>query len=389
MIAVEIALWVVLVPLAASSLYLAGLALLSLIPDRSRPANPATRTRFAVIVPAHNEESRLPALLASIRDVDYPSAALRVVVVADNCGDGTAAAARRGGVDVVERHDDTRVGKGYALEFGLKQVAHDFDAVVFLDADCSVTPNILQVFDGLIDRGEHVMQAYYTMTPSAESSTRALRELAMCLVHRLRPRAKSRFGGSAGIKGSGMCFTRGAIERVGWSSFGLAEDIEQHNRVLRAGMRVAFAGEATVTGAAPDSLHDASGQHARWEAGRATAARRDALPLLVSGIRRRSIAMIDAAVEMLVPPISVVAAGLIACVVTGFAFEATAATVVAAAGIGALALYVVCGAVVARMSVTDAFKSALAAPRYVAWKSAVYIRALVFAPGRWESTHRD
>jgi hypothetical protein len=99
--------------------------------------------------------------------------------------------------------------------------------------------------------------------------------------------------------------------------------------------------------------------------------------------------MIDAAVEMLVPPISVVAAGLIACVVTGFAFEATAATVVAAAGIGALALYVVCGAVVARMSVTDAFKSALAAPRYVAWKSAVYIRALVFAPGRWESTHRD
>ena len=43
-------------------------------------------------------------------------------MVADNCSDDTAEIARTAGVDVVVRHDPERRGKGYALEFGVRQL---------------------------------------------------------------------------------------------------------------------------------------------------------------------------------------------------------------------------------------------------------------------------
>jgi cellulose synthase/poly-beta-1,6-N-acetylglucosamine synthase-like glycosyltransferase len=328
--------------------------------------------------------------LVSIKALDYPRHLVRALVVADNCSDETAAVARSLGADVTERRDETRTGKGYALAHGLEHAggsAHD--AVVFVDADCTVSPNLLREFDRALSGGAEVVQAYYTMQPSATSSTRHVRALALALVHRLRPLGAARLGGSAGIKGSGMCFSRAAIERVGWQVFGLAEDIEQHNRVLDAGMRVAFAAGATVTGAAPDTLAAASEQHRRWEAGRVAVARRSALPVIARGLRRGSLPMITSAIELLIPPISIVVAGLLLGAVFAAALGAWAQSAVAAAGLTAMLFYLVAGVIHARMSAHDVLHSLAAAPGYVLWKLGVYVRALIAAPRRWESTRRD
>ncbi len=44
----------------------------------------------------------------------------RLVVVADNCSDATAEIARAMGATVIERHDETNKGKGYALDYGFR-----------------------------------------------------------------------------------------------------------------------------------------------------------------------------------------------------------------------------------------------------------------------------
>src|SRR5437762_2498433 len=70
----------------------------------------------------------------------------RVLVVADNCTDATAAVAREHGVDVVDRFDETRRGKGFALDFGLRALDEISSAppiVVMLDADCMLAPGAL------------------------------------------------------------------------------------------------------------------------------------------------------------------------------------------------------------------------------------------------------
>ena len=244
-------LFVAVLPFVIAALYLAGLSVLALIPERTRAPRASTRRRFVILIPARNEEQRLPLLLASIAALDYPRDLVSTIVVADTCTDGTATVARAAGVMVCERSNLQHVGKGYAIEFGLREIGDAYDALVLVDGDCSMSPNLLDAFNRRIDAGDEVVQAYYTMNAAGGSSTQAVRGLALALVHLVRPLGKRRIGASAGLKGSGMCFSRRVIAEAGWQAFGLAEDIEQHNRLLRLGFRVGFARDAVVTGASP------------------------------------------------------------------------------------------------------------------------------------------
>src|SRR5687767_11958510 len=78
--------------------------LASLIPAKHRPAaDTSLRPPCAVLIPAHDEGAGIGRPIAALRpqlaDGD------RLIVVADNCSDGTAAAARDAGAEVIERHD--------------------------------------------------------------------------------------------------------------------------------------------------------------------------------------------------------------------------------------------------------------------------------------------
>lgn len=376
-----------LVPFVAAALYLAALGLVALLPSIRPVRHISTLRRFAIIVPAHDEETALPALLESLRHIEYPADRFFTLIVADNCTDGTAEVARDAGVAVVERHADQR-GKGYALEFGLRHLDRPYDAVLFVDGDCSVSANILREMNRRLDAGASAVQAHYVMRAGSGSSA-VLRELALALVHRVRPLAKTRLGLSAGLKGSGMCLTRGLIEHVGWSATGLAEDVEQHNRILRTGVRVHFAADAIVVGQAPESLERARGQHQRWEAGRLSAARGDALALITHGARRRSPAAIDAAVELLLPPISVVAAGLLTGTLAGILLDAQYVWPAGLAGLAAMLVYLGCGVAVLRPRPLDLLRAIAAMPRYVAWKLSVYTQAAFSKPQAWERSQRD
>lgn len=80
--------------------------------SRHLPA-PAARVRSAavtVLVPAHNEADRLAATLAGLAAQTVTPR--RVVVIADNCTDATAAIARAAGVEVIETVGNTQMKAG-------------------------------------------------------------------------------------------------------------------------------------------------------------------------------------------------------------------------------------------------------------------------------------
>ena len=86
------------------------------------------RPRAAVLIPAHNEQLVIEQTLSSV----IPTLATgdRVLVVADNCDDQTAELARGAGAEVVVRNDPDHCGKGYALQSGLRALRHDPPEVV-------------------------------------------------------------------------------------------------------------------------------------------------------------------------------------------------------------------------------------------------------------------
>ena len=84
-------------------------------PGRRRPeaAPVGERPRVAVLIPAHNGALGIAGTIRSIGPQLCEGD--RLIVVADNCTDETAAVARQLKATAYERADDLRRGKGFAL----------------------------------------------------------------------------------------------------------------------------------------------------------------------------------------------------------------------------------------------------------------------------------
>ncbi|TFD72087.1 glycosyltransferase family 2 protein [Cryobacterium gelidum] len=109
----------------------------------------ATRGVFAgpvaitVLIPAYNEEASLSATLSSLLSQSHRPE--RVIVVADNCTDGTAAVARSHGVEVFESVGNTKKKAG-ALNQVLARILPDQgdnDIVMIVDADTTLDAGFL------------------------------------------------------------------------------------------------------------------------------------------------------------------------------------------------------------------------------------------------------
>ena len=293
------------VPIFAATGYLAWLAARSkAVPP---PPEREPHLRFDVIVPAHDEERGIAETVKSLLAVDYPRELFRVVVVADNCSDATAARAREAGATVLERFDDRNRGKGHALAHAFEKcLAGEADAVVVVDADTTVSPNLLRAFAAHFDAGELALQAEYGVrNPDASWRTR-LMVIAMSLFHDVRSRARERMELSCGLRGNGMGFARELLEEVPHDAFSIVEDVEYGLRLGEAGHRVAYVGEAEVLGEMVSSGDAARSQRVRWEAGR-KALRRRGMALLKRGLAARDPMLIDLGVDVLLPPLSTLA----------------------------------------------------------------------------------
>lgn len=362
---------------------------------------PAPSHRFVVLVPAHDEERLIGSSLDSLAALDYPAWLFSVHVVCDNCTDATAAIVRGRGAEAHERVAPDDPGKGPALGWLLQRLwdrgeAHD--AVVVIDADTTVSPNLLRVADARLAAGASVVQAHYAVREAEASPTTAFRAAALSVRHYLRPLGRTHLGGSTGLYGNGMVFAAAVLRTRSFSSH-LTEDIELGLDLLLDGTTVAFAPDAVVEAEMPTSVEASQTQHERWERGRLEMARRYVPRLVrraVTGGPAGRVAYADAAVDQLLPPFSLVAAGAVGAT----ALAALAALVApgrrsrrrllaAVAACGVQAAYVLSG-----LRLVDApaavYRSLAQAPKLVLWKVGLWFRVLRRPDGvAWVRTARN
>lgn len=377
-------------PFLAVSAYLSVLTACSRRGEAPRPG-PA-HLFFDVIVPAHDEGAYIEAAVSAILAIDYPRRLFRVVVVADNCTDETAARAAAAGATVLVRDDPTRSGKGHALELAFRRSLQErrADAVVVLDADAIPSANLLRAFSARLEKGTPAVQSDCgVLNPDASWRTGLMR-VALATFVTLRSLGRERLGLSAGLHGTGMCFAARTLLEVPFQPVSNVEDLEYALRLGRAGLRVHFAGEAMTATEMTTSSAAARLQRERWEGGRRRLARSQGLPLLVDAVAQRSALLFDLALDLLTPPLArlVAAVGLGTAASALFASRGGPRAPTFAWGVCALLLsvYVLRGWVLSERGARGLLDLARA-PFYMVWKAGTVARGA--GSTRWIRTPRE
>ncbi len=288
-------------------------------PRRSAAGGSGARSflRFAVAVPAHNEESVIGATVTQLRQMDFPAEQFDVHVVADHCSDTTAEVARSAGAVVHERFQAPRGRKAFALQWLFTRLLsdpRDYDAIVVFDADSQVDPAFLKLMNIALAGGPRIVQGRHVIANPEASAFSALADGDMRLNNRMRNQAKENLGLSARLMGDGMCIHRQCLEQHPFGTRSLTEDREYGLTLVGRGERVRYVPEAISAGQAVARWRDATTQRMRWYGGAFALPRQHLRPLLVSAWRRRNWAALDLALELSLPSfstLSILAMGLV------------------------------------------------------------------------------
>ena len=389
-------------PLATAASYLGLLTVAALVRGRADALSEATVQfrRFVVLVPAHNEAAVIERALVAMRGLDYPANLFEVHVVADNCTDRTADLVRSMGFEVHERTDPSAPGKGPALNWLLKRLVatrSGFDVVVIIDADTTVDAGYLRSVNAAFDAGAMAVQGFYGVRDPNESTSAGLRFAALTSRHHLRPLGRNAIGGSSGLFGNGMAFCSSLMVDRPWSGH-LVEDAEFQIGLLLDGILVRYVPSARLEAEMPASRDAATSQNERWERGRIDLMK-SCLPSLIrrsvdSGQPHR-IAMVDAAIDQCIPPLSsLIALGCVTTSVAAGACLASGGRLRWVLAVDAASMVVVLAHVGVALRLIHApakiYWSLLRAPRMIVWKTVLWLRVLVGSEVVvWERTQRN
>ena len=338
------------------------------------------RLRFRVLIPAHDEEATLPATLESLAELDYPRDCSEIVVLADHCSDDTSGVARRAGARAAERTVG-RPGKGATLAWALARESSGVDAVVILDADCTVSPNLLTAAEQRLLAGQEVLQADYVVANPEASPTVRLRWVALRLINTVRPAGRDALGLSCGLNGTGMVFAARVLSAVGWPTESLVEDREEHLLLVERGIRTRFAGEITVASDLPTTAAASHSQHQRWESGRWSLWRAWVPRLARRAIGHRDPAAAGALIDLLTLPQAVVVTAGAATAAGGLVLSAAGPAALGTAALAGQAAFVL-GGLRAVDAPPEAYRSLLVAPGLVLRKLRVLVEVAVGAAPR-------
>ena len=227
------------------------------------------------LVPAHNEELLIESCVASLLELDYPAERRRIVVIADNCTDRTAALVRQAGAEALERTDTARRGKPHALAWAFERVPlDDFDAVVIADADSLIDRAFAKAMAAHAPLRERAIQGVHGIRNPRDSPMTRMAALFSTVLYRYMYPLRSRAGLSVPLTGSGMCIGTSILSTRGWRAFSISEDTELYVDLTRGGKTVEIEPAAVVRSQEARDLRQGKTQRTRWRAGRLEILRR-------------------------------------------------------------------------------------------------------------------
>ena len=267
-------------------------------------SNPDAPRRVAVVVPAHNESA---GILPTIQDIrPQLNAGDRLIVVADNCSDDTAAVAAAAGAEVIARDDLEKIGKGYALGWGISHLSIDPpDFVVFIDADCRIQSDTIGRLRAICAEIHRPVQACFLMkAPENSPIDHSFAKFAWTVKNWARPLGLRNLNLPVQLMGTGMIFPWDVISSAPLASGNLVEDLKLGLDLAATGKAAHFFPSVTVTSDFPVSVKGTDSQRQRWVQGHIGMILKAAPRLLFLAVTRRNLNLLVLTLDLAVPPLS-------------------------------------------------------------------------------------
>ena len=268
--------------------------LVGLIKPARRHPKAREKRRFAVLVCARNEESVIRLPVKSVMMSDYPADCREVIVLADNCTDETAAAARAAGATVWEKTSRSS-GKGDVLAWGIERLMKrgGFDAIAVFDADNIVSDGFFDAMNDAFEAGEKVVTGRRHSSNAGANIISGWYSVYWDVMNELSNRVRTNLGLSGKLTGTGYAFLPSALPGGKWETHTMVEDVEFTVQVNLGGNRVAYVPAADYADEQPVTVRHMWRQLRRWSTGGWQVVRRYLLPWLGGLARHCSLRLFD------------------------------------------------------------------------------------------------
>ena len=351
-----------------------------------------SRPKTTVLIPAHNEAEQIKEVLEVLQQ--QITQRDEIIVIADNCHDNTADLARSTGVTVLERKNLSDRGKGYALDYAIKQIKDNPpEVLVILDGDCIIKADTIEnITCKAILTGRPVQSTYLMEQPENPSLKDNVSMFSIKVKNKVRLLGLNRLGWHCLLTGSGMAFPWSLIDRVSLAGSKTTDDMQLTVDLALAGSTPVFCENAFVVGRLMKDKA-ATSQRSRWEHGHLEMILVEVPRLFNAFIKTGNLAALGLALDISIPPLSLLVMTWIVCaIITWLPAIAVGISIVPAILVSIAGVFLIAGVLLAwiRFGRSDiSLKDLMAIPFYILGKIPIYLKFIVKPQSRWLKTERD
>jgi cellulose synthase/poly-beta-1,6-N-acetylglucosamine synthase-like glycosyltransferase len=259
------------------------------------------KTKFAVIVPGHNEEKVISGIVKNLnKDMNYPRELFEVFVIADNCTDKTASIAREFGANVFENTTPKGAPKGkpYAIKAFLENnpdVFEDFDVLTIFDADNIVHFDYFNEVNSQFIANEDcdLIQCRVLSKNPDDNHISGGYSLSESFMNRFYTIPKQRFGINTTIQGTGFNVRLDYLKEVGWNPKSITEDFEFQVEMSNLNKKSQFNCDAKIYDEKPTTTKNSLVQRLRWSRGHWNVAFGNTFEIIKSIFTHRNLTALD------------------------------------------------------------------------------------------------
>ncbi len=264
--------------------------------ERTQPKN-----KFAIVIPARNEEKVIGALLDSLKSLNYPKDLYDIFVIPNNCTDKTEEICIEKEVNIIYCNNDFS-SKGDVLKYAFFELVDEgYDAFCVFDADNISHKDFLLRMNDAIEAGAQVGQGFRDSKNPDDTWISSCYSLFYLIQNYFFNISRNNLNLSASINGTGFMITKKVLKEIGFNTVTMTEDIEFSAICALNEIKIRFIKEAITYDEQPLDFKSSWKQRKRWSVGTLQCLALYSHKLIKTGLKKKIPQCIDMAIFYMAP----------------------------------------------------------------------------------------